>query len=409
MSNTAVQQLAVKRIASYQKYSAPLVLLSDTAQQTALPLLEALVRESLHRGLSVVVVCMESKPSANIAALSNVSIVDYRPTLDQITGSMGNDRLIDFVKLKQTIQQAMALKEHASAIVQHQSTDGGLDGNSSSNHDKEVIGNVLVAFDSIEMLLRTSTVETLFLLRTIRQDVSKRSSSRVLARFPRDVLQQRADTDSTIQRSSAPPLHNTLSSVADAVIDVYPLDALPSWMPGWYSNEEATPFVSLKHNDSRRGLLRMEHRKQSGKIGLEVASFEIDERLLPVFWVIEISSSAAIAPQDLPFQQHTSQKPKHDQQGSCKGGSGLDSAKPAKAPQAQHQPDPTDGLSFNLKLTAKQRKEKANVELPYLEAQLADSSISPDSRNPGGGEIHYQLDETDDWDDEDDLDDDLEI
>ncbi|KAJ1907403.1 hypothetical protein LPJ81_000775 [Coemansia sp. IMI 209127] len=295
----------------------------------------------------------------------------------------------------------MSSKGYASPTASHHSSANGA--------LKDGIGNdVLVAFDSVEMLLRTSTIETMYLLRTIRKDVLKRSSSRVLARFPRDILQQRADVSGGLQRSSDPSLYSTLTSIADAVIDVYPLDVLPSWMPGWYSNEEAVPFISLKHNDSTHCLLRMEHRKQSGKVGLEVASFEINQDQLPMFRAVDASSPVAIALQDPPSQQHTPQKPKHDQKDSRKGSSGHDATRPVNAPQAQHQLDPTAGLSFNLNLTEKQRRDKASVELPYLEAQLADTGISSDNRHIGG-EIHYQLDETDDWDDEDDLDDDLEI
>ncbi|KAJ2387920.1 hypothetical protein GGI23_006168 [Coemansia sp. RSA 2559] len=403
MSNTATQ-LSAKRIATFQKYSAPLVLLSDTAQQTAIPLLDALVRESLHRGLSVVAVCIESIPSADILALPNVSIVDCRPALDQIIGGTAAGHRTDFVTLRQTIQQAIsaiASKEYASsAASQHSSASGAF---------KDAIKNdVLVAFDSVETLLRTSTIETMSLLRTIRKDVLKRSSSRVLVRFPRDILQQRADIGGGFQRSNNPPLYSTLASIADAVIDVYPLDALPSWMPGWYSKEDAAPFISLKHNDSTHCLLRVEHRKQSGKIGLEVASFEINQDRLPMFRAVDASSPVTIALQAPLSQQHPSHMPKHDQKDSRKGSSGLDASKLANAPQVQRQLDPTAGLPFNLHLTEKQRRDKATVELPYLEAQLADTSISSDNQHTGG-EIHYQLDETDDWDDEDDLDDDLEI
>ncbi|KAJ2530102.1 hypothetical protein EV175_007323, partial [Coemansia sp. RSA 1933] len=151
--------------------------------------------------------------------------------------------------------------------------------------------------------------------------------------------------------------------MADAIIDVHPLDALPSWMPGWYSNDEVAPFIALKHNDATRGLLRMEYRKQSGKIGHEVASFEIDEMLLPVFQAVEVSSPVVMALQNKPSsQQQSSQKPKQDSKDSGQNA--------AKAVNMHQQSDPAAGLSFNLKLTEKQRKDKANVELPYLEAQV---------------------------------------
>ncbi|KAJ2760531.1 hypothetical protein H4S06_001679 [Coemansia sp. BCRC 34490] len=422
MSTTAAtQQLSVKRIATFQVFPAPLVFLSDTAQQTALPLMEALAREALHQGMSIVAVCADAQLSSDIMTSSTVSAIDCRLPLDRIVDGASADRGVDFVSLGQTIQQAIVASIGRSTFgLSHQLSadrDGGdnnvlRDNPSSKIGESAGRGGVLVVFDSLEMLLRTSTVDTLALLRTIRQKAPLHSNFRILARFPRDIFQRRAETSSASSWSGSPSLYNTLNSIADAIIDIYPLDALPRWMPGWYSNEEAMPFVSLNHNDSRRGLLRMEHRKQSGKIGMEVASFDIDERLLPVFRTIEISPSSTVAPLESALIGRLPQSSNKDKQSGRKE-SGSNDAKPANAVASKNQPDPTSGLSFNLNLTEKQRKDKANVELPYLEAQLdtqqSFAKMSVAESKHSGGEIHYQLDETDDWDEEDDLDDDLEI
>ncbi|KAJ2799197.1 hypothetical protein H4R21_003637, partial [Coemansia helicoidea] len=216
-------------------------------------------------------------------------------------------------------------------------------------------------------LLDASPAAALAFIRRIRSALLPLPRSRLLVRA----------ADATAGR----PLDgNALRSMADAVVDVYPLDALRTWLPGWYSDGRAAPLVAVGDNDCRRCLVRLEHRKQLGKIGHELALFETDKQLRPVFSAVPIAEPAA--------QPAT----------SAAGDSGP-SLPPAEGPPA--------GLPFNLGLTDKQRQDRANVELPYLQAQLADASIS-EPRPAAGGEIHYQPDAEDDWD-EDDPDDDLEI
>ncbi|KAJ2889587.1 hypothetical protein GGI21_006515 [Coemansia aciculifera] len=168
-------------------------------------------------------------------------------------------------------------------------------------------------------------------------------------------------------------------------------------MPGWYSNDQQLPFLSIRDCDSRRGVLRLEHKRQSGKVCFEVATFEIGDQLLPEFSSVNANSgtlASAMNNLDLssPLEAQTSR------------GSTVEPALAAARPlqqQSQASSDPAANLSFNLNLTDKQRRDKAEVALPYLEARVADTA-------GGGGEIIYQLDEEDDWD-EDDPDDDLEI
>ncbi|KAJ1996407.1 hypothetical protein GGI25_000470 [Coemansia spiralis] len=395
---TAASQLSIRRIATYQKYSAHLVFLSETAQQTALPLQEALVRESIQRGLSVIVVCIEGQLSADIMDSPQANVVDCRPTLDQIGSGAARNSAIDFAHLSRVIRQTQAI------------------GTKSAAECTTTKSSTLVVFDSIDLLLHTSILDTLSLLRSIRSNMAKTLQSRILARFSRDILTSKAEGASSSQNIGLPLVSNTLNCLADAVIDVYPLDTLPTWMPGWYSNGTTRPFVSLKDNDSRRGILRLEHRKHSGKIGLELSSFEISDNMLPEFRAIDIPSAAASL-YKLPGQT----QPQNKQQASSPPQKATAQAV-ATSPQGQQQLDPAAGLPFNLNLTDKQRRDRANVELPYMEVQFANASISGNSDQTvsghssvgggdgsGGGKIHYQLDETDDWDDEDDLDDDLEI
>ena len=63
--------------------------------------------------------------------------------------------------------------------------------------------------------------------------------------------------------------------------------------------------------------------------------------------------------------------------------------------------DPTAGLSFNLTLSNKEKRDRSQVQLPYkyTETQKAEQLE---------GRVFYQPDDVDDWDDSD-PDDDLDI
>ncbi|XP_065198409.1 elongator complex protein 5-like [Sycon ciliatum] len=76
-------------------------------------------------------------------------------------------------------------------------------------------------------------------------------------------------------------------------------------------------------------------------------------------------------------------------------------------------PDPTANLTFNLRLTSKEKEARSNVVLPYTQVQKRDRSVAggPSSGQlgaAGGGQIYYQPDDADDFDEED-PDDDLDI
>lgn len=68
--------------------------------------------------------------------------------------------------------------------------------------------------------------------------------------------------------------------------------------------------------------------------------------------------------------------------------------------------DPTQNLTFNLKLTDDERQARSNLQLPYMyhEKKTSEVTVHPS----GEGKVFYQPDEADDFDDED-PDDDLDI
>ena len=68
--------------------------------------------------------------------------------------------------------------------------------------------------------------------------------------------------------------------------------------------------------------------------------------------------------------------------------------------------DPTANLTFDLRLSEREKTERSKVVLPYVQvgAVATDSKIS----SARGGQVVYQLDEADDFD-ESDPDDDLDI
>ena len=70
------------------------------------------------------------------------------------------------------------------------------------------------------------------------------------------------------------------------------------------------------------------------------------------------------------------------------------------------QVDPTQNLTFNLKLTDNERQARSNLKLPYMYHEEKKSELAVNS--VGEGKVFYQPDEADDFD-EDDPDDDLNI
>ncbi|KAJ2484963.1 hypothetical protein EV174_002048 [Coemansia sp. RSA 2320] len=323
---------------------------------------------------------------------SATTVIDWRPDIvHEIAAETAlpslDTKAVDFKGLQQRIQHCIQLAATPLAAE--------LD-NCANTRDKADKG-VLVVFDSLERMLLASVAETLKLLRDVRHKLGSASNSRIMASFPRDVFAFGSEANRA--GSAAGIVAGSLCELAEAVIDVYPLSSLESWMPGWYSNRQSQPFMSLRDCDCRRGLLRLEHKRQSGKVRFEVAAFEIGEQLMPAFSPIKPSAySSSGAHLDGP------------EPGAKSAARPMLPAESAPAVHSQHQPpqatelpkssDPAANLSFNLNLTDKQRRDKAGVELPYLEARHSDAS--------GGGVINYQLDDQDDWDEED-PDDDLEI
>lgn len=68
--------------------------------------------------------------------------------------------------------------------------------------------------------------------------------------------------------------------------------------------------------------------------------------------------------------------------------------------------DPTQNLTFNLRLTADERQARSSLKLPYMYHEEKTSKIT--INRTGEGKVFYQPDEADDFDD-DDPDDDLDI
>ncbi|KAJ1883461.1 Elongator complex protein [Coemansia sp. RSA 1722] len=348
--------LSIRRLVSYQQYSAPLIVVSETAQQTALPFLEAMVRESItSRNMRVVAVCIDTLPSTDIAESTKTSLVDQRPSIAGMLNNTSIDNQEMFVQLQSAID---------SELQKTQST---------TNDD-----GVLVAIDSLDRLLRASQTLTLMLLRKVRKTVSGMHKARVVARFSRDA-------------ESGGLATNSLRELADAAVDVHAMDDLKTWMPGWYSDGRPRPFMACSDNDYRRGLVRLEHKRQSGKVGLEVATFEIDARSKVLrFSAVDVATEPRQAQEKARVQAETQKHVPTQMQKQM--GENVPAEKPV-----QTTVDPAANLSFNLSLTDRQRQDRAKVELPYLDAQVEPA-----------GEIHYQMDDEDDWDDED-PDEDLEI
>ncbi|KAJ2849894.1 hypothetical protein J3B02_003740, partial [Coemansia erecta] len=208
---STASSLSIRRLVTYQQYTAPLIIVSETAQQTALPFLEAMVRESLARNMRIVAVCIDGLPSSDIANSPKTGIVDQRLSLDSILAtnkpsSAATDMGIGaidqngFSQLQSAIDRGL---QNIQTQMKLKSGNGSDDG-------------VLVVIDSLDRLLRSSQTSTLMLVRRVRQAVCSVPKSRVVARFSRDLW------DSKSWSYAA----NALCELADATVDVHPLDDL---------------------------------------------------------------------------------------------------------------------------------------------------------------------------------------
>jgi hypothetical protein len=79
--------------------------------------------------------------------------------------------------------------------------------------------------------------------------------------------------------------------------------------------------------------------------------------------------------------------------------------------EATSEPDPTANLTFDLRLSSKEKEERSKVILPYTAVRDGGVGVASGSIGhafSGGGQIYYQPDDVDDFD-ESDPDDDLDI
>ena len=75
------------------------------------------------------------------------------------------------------------------------------------------------------------------------------------------------------------------------------------------------------------------------------------------------------------------------------------------------EPDPTANLTFDLRLSSKEKEDRSKVILPYTSVRDGVGVVSGQSSShaqTGSGQIYYQPDDVDDFD-ESDPDDDLDI
>ena len=74
--------------------------------------------------------------------------------------------------------------------------------------------------------------------------------------------------------------------------------------------------------------------------------------------------------------------------------------------------DPTANLTFDLRLSSKEKEDRSKVVLPYTAVRdgvgVAAAAMSTNHAPKGSGQIYYQPDDVDDFD-ESDPDDDLDI
>ncbi|KAL1915933.1 uncharacterized protein VTP21DRAFT_6321 [Calcarisporiella thermophila] len=332
------------------KEHSPLIVVSDTVEQSGWDVLKAFWKRDLQseHNRSLVLVLNETSPDI-ININEKVTIIDCfsNPGWEEKVNDSSSTKIIRVTGIQLVSETVESLAKEAIASGR----------------------KFTLVFDSLSNFFMINTRMTLKMLSRLSQCASE--TCRIVALYHDDIPTSDAFTNSSATPSCIPELTASLSYYAPTVIRVISLrqaqlETADMITKATRMSLEKTSLVDVASNSIADFVCCVEHRKPSGKVLKEIVMCKI----------VEGQEWIHTSPYNVIREEN------------------LTDVK-------ENQPDPTLELTtFNLSLTEEQKRAKNQVVLPYTKAQQQ-GELS-------GGTIFYEPDAEDDFDDED-PDDDLDI
>ncbi|PVV01975.1 hypothetical protein BB560_003584 [Smittium megazygosporum] len=336
--------------------SSNMLLIQDCLRNNGAQFVKTCIRNEIARGKCIILVSTKLDPKLFIDFTGENKIIDLRITFSLRPANDKNPILENF---------NLDLEDLYSKIE------------NILNHGRKYV----VVFDSLERFLMKSVSDTIKFFQKLKAIIT--GDKHVIALHHSEPSEYNYKSSSlglsnaSLSRSKSVANKYSVEVMFNAVFTLYHADMLKIWMmPGWFEDEKSSKAQIISNSSSSissakkpfeldsavydcDGLILMEQKKAGGKVKRELCQYNIIRNML-----------------DFKF---------------------LNTKEMNKENEKDLIEELNQDVSFNLILTDKQKKDKDNVHLPYMDAQ-----------NDSGGTITYQPDTDDDWD-EDDPDDDLDF
>ncbi|KAI8394337.1 Elongator complex protein 5 [Radiomyces spectabilis] len=348
-------KLALEQLLNNSKNSS-FILINDSVQFGALPLLTEFTRCSLANNGTVVVLLTETSPTAWLQRFTT-SDTGRMQIIDAFTDPEGWDEPttnVPNIHVVRDVRNVMgSLLSTLAEKVQNQP-------------------QTLILIDSLTPLAQISQYQTYQLVKVLESLTS--DACRLVIGYHADIY---------LPSTNGIMLQGALNRLASVVLSLEALKEhsyhdTQAALTGFVIQDAFSYMRPTNNVISKGALAKIEWRRKSGKVQYETNGFFVDLN----------SNTLKIVP-----------------------GSQL-TGKEVEEKEESIESDLPQGmanLSFNLSLTEEQKKAKENLVLPYMKVQNADAySIEVDQTKKAEGTIYYEPDAADDFDDED-PDDDLDI
>ncbi|KAI8340070.1 Elongator complex protein 5 [Chlamydoabsidia padenii] len=353
------------------KKSAPLILLNDSIQLSALPLLREFSQRTLETNHSVIALLTETSPSAWLHSIASSTQKSKVHIIDAYSDPHGWESDAPLVHEQDTkgcgslvrLTRLSDFERHILPLVM--------------DWTKKAPG-CLIVVDALNPLANMSFYKTYRFVKALES---------LTTETIRIIVGHHMDSRPTTTQQ-LPPLFDSLNRLASVIITLHQLKAPTAQtesqarLTGFVAQDTFSYLHITSNHLTRGGVGKIEWRRKSGKVWYETNGFYMDTTT---------GRLVVVLPSHLGVDDKKDQEEEDDD----------------KVEQAAV--DPTANLSFNLTLTDEQRKTKENLVLPHFKAQQVElDGVSSPSFTSSGGSIYYEPDAADDFDDED-PDDDLDI
>ncbi|PVU95268.1 hypothetical protein BB561_001920 [Smittium simulii] len=313
----------ISTVLSNKFNKANFILIQDSLQNNGVSFLNNFISQEFSLGKTPIIVSTAHSPQLLCSyQLPSSNCIDLRSKVSlKECGSIHlSDFFLDFALLFSKIKAILATEKAESIVV----------------------------IDSLERFLLQSVPETIDLLERLKNIIKDKNRLVILHHFePAEYNYKSLDTtkkNPQNHKSKSFANKSMIESMMNVVLTLYSTRHLKLWMmPGWFDDEQQAKAqiipksvdiiskspTSALYNSAANGLIFMEHKKPAGKIKREICEYFFTNNLIS--YKFPIISTDKAPPQEMV--------------------------------------ELGNDISFNLNLTDKQKEDKDNVYLPYLDAQ----------------------------------------